>query len=174
MHEKDLKDIVSSILIVMRKGCLMVIESLYLAVLAAILFFIYLKVAIAKRKKRLVLETLDVLSDYGDVERSDDSIRFKTEKACYDVIFFHVPHGAELTVNSKTVWEIAQYGRSKLIRQDLTGEQKRLIILYPAETIPKRYINENEMVFVRSDEPFYNTYLVRKSELETLLKKKIL
>jgi hypothetical protein len=151
----------------------MIIESLYFAALAAVLFFIYLKVSIAKRKKQLVLETLDVLSHYGNVERSAESIRFTTKRACYDVTFFHVPHGAELTVNSKTVWEIEQYGRSKLIKQDLTGEQKRVIILYPADTRPKRYINENEMVFVRSDEPFYNTYLVNRNELETVLKKDI-
>lgn len=151
----------------------MIIESLYIAALAAILFFIYLKVSIAKRKKRLILETVAMLSDYGTVEQSGDSVFFKTENERYHVTFFYVPHGAELTVNSKTVWEVAQYGRSKLIKQDLTKEQKRIIITYPSEGIPKRYINENEMVFVRADQPFYNTYLVRKSELEALLKNNV-
>ncbi|MFP4187609.1 MAG: hypothetical protein ACLFSU_05515 [Acholeplasmataceae bacterium] len=152
----------------------MIIESLYVLVLLMLLLGIYLRLSIAKRKKRLVADTLDVLSAYGQVERTDKAIRFITERAHYDVIFFHLPRGAELTINSRTIWEIEQYGRSRLIRQDLTGKRKRIIILYPSESIPKRYINENEMVLVRFDEPFYNTYLVNRSDLKTLLEKDIL
>ena len=90
----------------------------------------------------------------------------------YQIMYFHVPIQSELTINSTTMWEIRDKGKSELINQQhfLSSTDPKIIIIYPSQGVIKRYINENEMEFVKYNKMFYNMYIVRSFELENLLK----
>lgn len=89
----------------------------------------------------------------------------------FELHYFKLDKQSELVINSPKVWEIHQGSSSRLIHQAQlsTGPQK-LIILYPNATPIKRYVNENEMVFVSHQHFFNNMYMVRLDELEIFLK----
>jgi len=74
------------------------------------------------------------------------------------------------------MWEIIDSGTSKMSDQSifLATEKPKLVMIYPTTHVIKRYINENEMVFVKPTDSFYEMNLIRTIELEEVLKEGIL
>ncbi len=108
---------------------------------------------------------------YGNITLNDKSILFETTNQTYEVLFYKIAKTHELTINSKYIWEIHMKHRSSLINQIsfLSSSYPKLVIIYPIETKLKRFINENEMVFIDYKDEFYNMRLIKINELECFL-----
>ncbi|PKK93076.1 MAG: hypothetical protein CVV61_06520, partial [Tenericutes bacterium HGW-Tenericutes-6] len=67
--------------------------------------------------------------------------------------------------------EIRDAGSSSLVDQSafLSSPYKKIIIIYPSTLVIKRYINENEMEFVKINKSFYDMYVLRAFELDQFL-----
>jgi len=118
-------------------------------------------------------ETKVLLNRFGQIIEHGKHWSFKTPKQTYEVIFQYVPALAELTINSKTKWEIKTNNRSEI--KDMThtfaSDHEKLVIVFPTEIKIKRYINENEMVFVEPEHRFNQMHVILKKDLENSLKR---
>lgn len=121
-------------------------------------------------------ETKVLLNRFGQVSEHGKHITFKTLKQTYEVLFVFVPVFSELTINSKTKWEIKTGSRSEIrdMSHMLSSDHEKLVIVFPTDIKIKRYINENEMVFVEPQDYFYQMHVILKTELENSLKRGIL
>jgi hypothetical protein len=129
-----------------------------------------------KRNQRIRNEVLSLLNSKGLVSTDHGRQFFKINDKTYELLFFYVPSFAELTINSKIIWEIKDSSKSRLFNQShfLSSPFEKLIIVFPSQVAIKRFINENELVFVKYNEPFNNIYVVRTNELNNLLHEDIL
>ena len=57
-----------------------------------------------------------------------------------------MPTFADLTINSKIIWEIKDSSNTKLFNQThfLSSSYEKIVIVFPSQVAIKRYINENE------------------------------
>lgn len=125
-----------------------------------------------KDKQKIKTKTISLLNQYGKVVIKDKNILFEKDTNIYEILFYKIQSNHELTINSTIFWEIHTKAGSHLINQSnfLASKNPKIIILYPIATRIKRYINENEMVFINFNDVFFNMRLVKISELETMLK----
>jgi hypothetical protein len=125
-----------------------------------------------KKNEAIKALSIDTLNRYGKLEHVGHKTLFSMNEKTWHVLFFHVPANQDLTVNSKSIWEIRDASKSRLVNQTyfLASDLPKIVIIYPSTLVIKRYINENELVFVKYNQPFYNMNLVRHFELEDFLK----
>jgi hypothetical protein len=147
------------------------IEWALIVLLLAFAVFLLIQVSIMNKRKAVKQDVLKTLKKFGEVIEVEDKVFFNYKENTYQILLFNVPIGSELTINSKTIWELRQGGSSKLFNQAkfLCGDHPKIVITYPSAATMKRYINENEMVFVEANKPFHNFNLVRSYELYALL-----
>jgi hypothetical protein len=147
------------------------IEWALIVLLLAIAAFLLIQVSIMNKRKAVMQDVMKTLKKFGEVIETEGKILFNYKENTYQILFFNVPIGSELTINSKTIWELRQGGSSKLFNQSkfLGGDYQKIVITYPSAATMKRYINENEMVFVEAHKPFHNMFLVRSYELYAFL-----
>jgi len=130
-----------------------------------------------KKQNQMVIEKAKTeLSPYGHVETKDKMLLFTTKNKTYEVLFYRVGLHSELTINSKAIWEIKDASSSRLINQlgFLSGKYPKIVVVFPTTVVVKRYINENELEFVKFNKPFNDMYIVRHFELSSLLNEGIL
>lgn len=124
-----------------------------------------------KQKQKVRSESVEMLKQYGKVIFNDKQILFETKKDVYEILFYKIALNHELTINSKLIWEIHTNTKSQLINQSsfLSSKYKKIVILYPIATKIKRFINENEMVFIDFRDVFFDMRLIKISELKLAL-----
>ncbi len=128
-----------------------------------IIGFLFIK----KKEKERIKSIQAILSKYGNLSGH----HYEIGEHHFQVHLFNVTHNAELVINSPTVWEISQGSNRRLIDQSvLKSDTEKIIIVYPNEEPIKRYINENEMVFLTYKSHFHHMRVIRLNELETFLK----
>jgi Tfp pilus assembly protein PilE len=129
-----------------------------------------------KKSEEIKQSTIELLKQYGEFSHEHKQNLFKINDKTYQILFFYVPTNAELTINSKKIWEVRDASKSNLIDQThfLKSNQTKIVVVYPTTVKIKRYINENELEFVSYKRPFYEMYVVRHFELIELLKENIL
>ena len=130
-----------------------------------------------KKKSEEIKEiTTELLKSYGEFSHEHKKNLFKINDKTYQILFFYCATNAELTINSKKIWEVRDASKSNLIDQThfLKTEYPKIVIVYPTTVKIKRYLNENEIEFVSYKKPFYDMYVVRHFELIELLKEEIL
>ena len=142
-----------------------------LAVLVSVLVYTVFIVIDMKEKQAIKNEVIDLLGQQGEVIHNDKQTLFKGKHKTYEVLFYKIGKTHELTVNSPMIWEILTKTNSRLVNQSnfLSSDYEKIIILYPMTSKLRRYINENEMVFVDYRDVFLNMRLVKLSELTRLL-----
>jgi hypothetical protein len=120
-----------------------------------------------KKMKEQENDIIDELKKQGSLKLQNGTYFFAKDQQHYQIIFFYLPINHELTINSKTIWEIRSSGKSKLINQSkiLEGSTPKIVIVFPSMVPIKRYINENEMEFVNYQSEFYNMRVLRQSEI---------
>ena len=125
-----------------------------------------------KRQKEQKNAILELFKAVGTVTQVHNKTIFKTMKNTFEIVFFKVPANAELTFNSKTVWEIKTAYQTKLFNDILLSNPKlpKIIIVYPSTQRIKRYINENELEFITYHHMFDDKYVVKKDEIDLFLK----
>jgi len=142
---------------------------LYVIIPLIIIFIgIYIKIKI--NEKKLKEEAISLFHHYGSY--NDENHTITIDEETYQIVFFKVPGFGELTINSLKIWELNGRGGQKLFYMDkyLSSPLKKIIIVYPNVAPIKRYINENEMVFVKHS--FFNKmYVIRYPELKDFLNK---
>lgn len=133
--------------------------------------FGFYRLMLHKQKQTVKQETIGMLEKYGKISLKDKQIIFQNNLEIYEILFFRVSPQHELTINSASIWEIHTSGKSILVNQNLflSSELPKLIILYPMKSRVKRYINENELVFIDYRDVFNNMRLIRFHELDTFL-----
>jgi hypothetical protein len=124
-----------------------------------------------KQKQKIKSITIDILNKYGKTIIKEKSLLFEINKNVYEILFYKIAENHELTINSKLIWEVHTKTGSQLINQKsfLNSDYPKIIILYPIATKIKRFINENEMVFIDFQDSFYNMRLVKYNELSRFL-----
>jgi hypothetical protein len=137
-----------------------------------VIILVVLQIEHQKNIKLFQQKATHILSKYGTISHENHMLTFIQKDIKYQIIFFYLPLNHELTINSKVIWEIKDQFKSKLINQErlLASKLPKIVVCYPSQTRIKRYINENELEFVKYNHSFYQMNVVRLSELETLLK----
>lgn len=141
----------------------------YLLVIVVLLGSVFLYVNM-KQKQKIKSDTIHKLEKYGKISIKDKHVLFHIQKNTYEILFYKIAINHELTINSKMIWEIHTKSGSQLINQTsfLSSAYQKIIVLYPISTKIKRFINENEMVFVDYHDTFFNMRLVKFNEIENL------
>ncbi|MDY0075086.1 MAG: hypothetical protein WC992_01215 [Acholeplasmataceae bacterium] len=141
--------------------------------LLLIAFIIYIILTIHHKKvsDHIKNTTQDLLKTYGELTHKHHHQYLNINNQSYQILYFYVPVNAELTINSKIIWEIRDSSKSRLINQTsfLASSDPKIIIVYPTTLSIKRFINENEMEFVNYHTMFNQMYVIRHFELEKLL-----
>jgi hypothetical protein len=116
-------------------------------------------------------DAIKTLQKWGQVRYEHHHLVIDLKDESYQILFYHVPANAELTINSKTMWEVKTSGQTSLINQThfLSSSLTKMVIVFPTTLKMKRYINENEMEFIVYNKKFHNMYVIRPHELQTLL-----
>lgn len=143
--------------------------------LVVAVYFIFL-IFNKKKLEKVKLETISSLSQYGIIHHEGKKLLFKTAKRDYQVLFCNISGSSELVINSRIKWEILNSGTSRILDQSvfLASTNPKIIIVYPTVQVIKRFINENEMVFIKPTDYFYDMHIIRDVELEDVLKEGIL
>ncbi len=140
----------------------------YLLIIPVIALFTFLLIRNKTRGNMIIDETTEIMYKYGTYDKDNQILALKDET--YHIIYFKVPRQAELIINSPKIWEVRSSFGQKLYDQTriLSNPGKKIVIIYPDVQPIKRYINENEMVFVKKT--FFNQmYIIPIYELENLL-----
>lgn len=124
-----------------------------------------------KRHQALKTKIIETCSKYGNIEDKDGKQIFVFKDLKVEILTFVLKHDEELVINSRVMWEVFKSSKAMLYDQTefLKSEFDKWIIIYPSTHKIKRYINENEMVFVKYDEPIYDYQLISYLELENYL-----
>lgn len=133
--------------------------------------FGFYRLMLHKQKQTVKKETIEMLQKHGEISLKGKQIIFQNNLESYEVLFFRVSPQHELTINSTSIWEIHTSGKSILVNQSafLSSEIPKIVILYPMKSRVKRYINENELIFIDYRDVFNNMRLIRFHELDTFL-----
>ena len=140
-----------------------------------ILIIMIVMIVLQVRKDKIIQSTKDTikqtLKTYGKLTQEDRHLFMRLGTVEFEILFFYVPTNAELTINSKTMWEVRDSTQSRLYNQThfLASTKPKIVIVFPTVQKIKRYINENEMEFVSCHKMFYNMYIVKLEEVTHLL-----
>ncbi|MDO9629098.1 MAG: hypothetical protein Q7I99_04280 [Acholeplasmataceae bacterium] len=129
-----------------------------------------------KKSEEIKQNSIELLKSYGEFSHEHKKNLFKINGKTYQVLFFYVATNADLTINSRSIWEIRDGTKPNLVDQThfLKSEYPKIVIVYPTTVKIKRYLNENELEFVSYNKFFYEMYVVRHFELIELLKEDVL
>jgi hypothetical protein len=154
------------------------LPEIIIAILVVIILAVigYASIHQKKKSEEIKVSTIELLKKYGEFSHEHKQDLFRINGKTYHILFFYVPTHAELTINSKKIWEVRDASKSNLIDQThfLKSNYQKIVIVYPTTVKIKRYINENELEFISYKKPFYDMYVVRHFELDELLKEDIL
>lgn len=141
-----------------------------LIIFFSLVLSIYLTIFIFQsyKSKKMKDHVLSICRTYGSVEERNQKTYLKIQDTIYELLFFYVPTQGELTINSRTIWEVRSMTKSILVNQSifLSSDKPKIVIIHPSTLPIKRYINENELVFVNFNDFFYNMYVVKYHEIE--------
>lgn len=133
------------------------------------LFFLYLHLD----KKKYIGNIIKELEKYGDVnyvkEKAYDLIYKINEKEVY-IKFVYLGNDKDFSLNSPAHFEVKGSRKPYLINTggfENINKDKALLVFPPPKKIVK-YINENEVVFVKYDEKAFDFYLFTSDELDKL------
>lgn len=138
------------------------------------------KKRIIKRKKMDIAEVLNDIckniegSQYSIIENECYNYELKTPKAIYYIKIIDNSTNEEICINNSTKWQLRRsFNDSSLrfvpnvdafMRKELKG--KKIFIIYPNARSLLKYINECEMIIVRSDTDVYGTNVITYAELK--------
>ncbi len=144
------------------------IGALALFLVAGYGFYFYLT---KKRENKIKEITIKKFKQYGVIAKEEKKILFETKDEIKELLFFHLPARAELTINSATIWEVQRFKTSQLFDQGsfLSSKYSKIVIVYPATEVVKRYLNENELVFVKPNDRFYDLQILPISQIDEFL-----
>lgn len=140
-------------------------------ILCVIIGFFVLSIFEKKRFRDIKQEIIEKLSSYGNIFDVEGKTMFSFQDKQVEVLFFTLKSTEELVINSRVMWEVFRMNKAMLYDQTefLKSEEQKWIIIYPSIHRIKRFINENEMVFVKAFDQVYDYQLILHIELEDYL-----
>lgn len=140
-------------------------------ILSVIIGFFVMSIFEKKRFRDIKQGIIEKLSAYGNVFVVDGKTMFSFQDKQVEVLFFTLKSTEELVINSRVMWEVFRLNKAMLYDQTefLKSEEQKWIIIYPSISRIKRFINENEMVFVKAFDQVYDYQLILHIELEDYL-----
>lgn len=140
-------------------------------ILCVIIGFFVLSIFEKKRFRDIKQEIIKKLSSYGNIFDVEGKTMFSFQDKQVEVLFFTLKSTEELVINSRVMWEVFRLNKAMLYDQTefLKSEEQKWIIIYPSIHRIKRFINENEMVFVKAFDQVYDYQLILHIELEDYL-----
>lgn len=141
-----------------------------LIIFFSLVLSIYLTIYIFQsyKSKKMKEHVFSICKHYGSIDERNQKTYLHMNDTIYELLFFYVPTQGELTINSRTIWEVRSMTKSILVNQSifLSSDKPKIVIIHPSTLPIKRYINENELVFVNFNDFFYNMYVVKYHEIE--------
>lgn len=152
-------------------GGIMIFETLLATLFVFMLGVVFYLLYHNKQKNDKQKHLTDMLNTHGTLTVKDKTVLYNIHDDLYEIIFFYVPFNGELTINSKTMWEVRSGHQSRLIDQKnkLSSPYKKIVVVFPTQQRLKRFINENELVFIHYTDFFYNMHVLHAEDLEKLI-----
>ncbi len=123
----------------------------------------------AKLKKRIIAK----ISQAGKLEpqpRKKGEYIFTFKEKNYYLKLLYVGYVKEVSINSKRHWQIRGGKKPNLLKtngfEDIKGE--KILFIYPTPQKLVKYINENEVVFIKAEEKCFDFYLLGENDLVNL------
>lgn len=125
---------------------------------------------VERRQKKNIIDKLSQLGMLSKSSHKAYDYDFKLNEINYLVKFIFVGNIKELSFNSLRHWQIKDKKKNPMINPkgfELL-EGNKVIIVYPAPKQILKYINENEVVFVRSNEKCFDYYVYTDSTINEI------
>ncbi len=141
-----------------------------LSVVGVILIIIVVTIIIElnKNKKReFIKNLLQVQGDLIEVKEKSHNYVLNTNQRDIYIKVLYIGPAREFSINSKRHWQIKNNSKSHMLQTggfELIKEDKALIV-FPTPKKILKYINENEVVFVKPDEKCFDFYLFTIDEV---------
>lgn len=142
-----------------------------LTALMGIIFVLFSNYVKQKQLKRI----LAGLSSVGILEKSASKAydyTLKSDNQTYLIKLIYAPGAVEVSFNSKNHWQIFNSGNKKMYETNGFShiEGKKVVLIYPEPGKIVKYINENEVVFVKKDMDVFGVNVIRESQIEAFFK----
>lgn len=146
-----------------------------LLLIIVIIIFIIIKNKIKKIKNNSFKEILSIFKDYKYEKVKDDIFKFiniNNNKIFYLKLIYNFSN-KEIVLNNRVMWEIKnplnnennKYIFLKNIEFFMNLEGKKIAIIIPNSCQILKYVNENEVVFVRYNTNCYDTRVMILNDL---------
>ena len=89
------------------------IGAIIIGLVAYILVFMHHK----KTSEAIKNQVNTVLNQYGTIKKEHEKELFILDDVTYQILYAYIPSNAELTINSKIMWEIRDSVKPKLMNQ---------------------------------------------------------
>lgn len=140
-----------------------------LGILVISVFFLIIRINMKKQTNE-VIEKLKSIGILTPSNSSSYDFDFFVNDVTYKLKLLYMAHYKELSINSKTHWQVKPAKKIKLI--PLNGfdslEEPKILVVYPHPGKMVKYINENEIVFIRPLEKCFDFYLFTNKELNKI------
>lgn len=143
-----------------------VIIGLIIFLMVVVIFYLY--IAALKQKNMKALE--EKLSQYGTLKKEKGSYEYSLKRNgnLYKIKVCYANHTREVSFNSRKHWQLTNSNGSKMLNtkgfEDVSGNKICLIVPNVEKVI--RYINENEVVFVKPSMDIWGMNVLLVSQLD--------
>lgn len=145
---------------------------LYLGIGILLIIVVVIIVIIEHNKQKFVHAIESKLNQYGTltkVKKEGYQYELQTQNEQISIRLIYAPSVNEVSFNSKRHWQFFASSGKKMIEthgfQDVQGT--KLIIIYPQPGKIVKYINENEVVFVKPKMDVFGMHVIHIHQIET-------
>ncbi|MFA5720215.1 MAG: hypothetical protein WC939_04055 [Acholeplasmataceae bacterium] len=120
-----------------------------------------------KRKEKNLLQALEKLGKLTPSHHKAYDYDFYIKDQIFKLKVLYLGHYKELSINSKQHWQLKPSNKIKLIPTQGfdTLDEPKMLIVYPHPTKMVKYINENEIVFIKPNEKCFDFYIYTDQQL---------
>lgn len=139
------------------------------AFLVIIGMFVFIMSEISlKRKKEAVI---NILKKHGSLKESNNSsfdYYYMIDNEKYQLKLIHIGNHKELSINSKKHWQVKPANKLKMIPTNgFDGlEEPKILFVYPEPVKMIKYVNENEIVFIKPNEKCFDFYVFTEKSIK--------
>lgn len=143
-------------------------------IILLVVAFIGLNYFLHSLKKKNLEKIKEELKLVGEVESVKEIYDFnlKVNNESYMIKVIYAANLKEVSFNSKKHWQVSNSSGSKMLDtkgfEELTG--RKIVLIYPKPERVLRYINENEVVFVKPSMDVFGMTVLSMSELTEYFK----
>ncbi|MBW4258596.1 hypothetical protein KTG15_13005 [Methanobacterium sp. YSL] len=145
---------------------------LWIGLSAVVLILVLILVVIEQNRRRFLASIERKLAQFGSLRKqSNPSLGYilQTQTESVFIKLIYAPSAKEVSFNSKRHWQVFSGSGKHMLPtagfQDLEGH--KLIIVYPQPGKIVKYINENEIIFVKPETDVFGMRVVHIHQIES-------